>query len=263
MPRRKVALSASLLVCRVLRVLVLASALGACGCKSQQGSGEAVAARLYVAPAKPSQVTHEQVEGAAGVVAQRVAVLTGGRPEVRTEDKVVVVDGLSLEDATKVEDACARPGMLSFALVPPSYLPASPDAEPLAGWIDTETQSAVDEAAVLDESEVLFRSDDLVRRSSVEQDEDGTWRVRFRVRADVPVRDMTAANVGRRMVIACDDEVLVAPYIRSPIPGEGLISDIPTQKEAEALQAIIESGPLPYEVRTSVEPVFKVGPGPQ
>lgn len=248
----------------VWAALLLTAALAVGACKPLSGSaGERVGGRLYVQPTEPSKVSQAQVAEALTVVSARAAVLTGQPQQVRSEDKVLVVDNLSPEMAQKLQGPCGRRGMIGFALIPKHYQPASPDADPAAGWLDTETDVFVDARLVQQESELLFSGRDLAPRARVTGNQRGKFDVSFELRPErrEAVREVSAANLGRRMIITCDNEVLVAPVVRSPIPGRGVISDVPSQDEADALRAFLESGPLPYAVRTSTETTLDTGPG--
>jgi preprotein translocase subunit SecD len=63
---------------------------------------------------------------------------------------------------------------------------------------------------------------------------------------------VTEANIGRALAIVLDDEVLMAPVIRSRITGHVMVSGAFTEREARDIAAMLQSGPLPPGVTVEV-----------
>jgi preprotein translocase subunit SecD len=66
-------------------------------------------------------------------------------------------------------------------------------------------------------------------------------------------KDLTGANVGRRLAIVLDNKVQSAPVIRSQIEDSGVIEGSFTQQEASDLALILRSGSLPASLTTLEE----------
>lgn len=71
--------------------------------------------------------------------------------------------------------------------------------------------------------------------------------------------DLTAKNVGRRIAILLDKQVLTAPTVNEPIPGgKAVITGSQNMEEAERLAILLRSGSLP--VKVDVMETRTVGP---
>ncbi|MEM5768112.1 MAG: protein translocase subunit SecD, partial [Bacillota bacterium] len=71
--------------------------------------------------------------------------------------------------------------------------------------------------------------------------------------------DLTAKNVGRRIAIELDKQVLTAPTVNEPIPGgKAVITGSQTMDEAQRLAILLRSGALP--VKVDVMETRTVGP---
>lgn len=66
--------------------------------------------------------------------------------------------------------------------------------------------------------------------------------------------DITAANVGRMMLIVIDGKIIMSPVIRAAISGEGVIEGDFTVKEAQDFVNLFNAGLLPAEVTVVEEP---------
>ncbi len=61
--------------------------------------------------------------------------------------------------------------------------------------------------------------------------------------------DMTAANIGRKLSIYLDDELLIAPTVQTAITnGSGVINGLGSAERATSIAAKIQSGALPLEL---------------
>jgi preprotein translocase subunit SecD len=144
---------------------------------------------------------------------------------------------------------CTRRGELTFVLMPKELELAQPEAY---GWKDTATGKQLPAADALKRGKVVFSGADLNGQAEVERAaQGGQWDVRFELRNQRKraFRTFTHASVGRCLAIVLDDEVLMAPTIRSAIAGSGMISGHFTREEAEDLVRLMNSGPLPVALR--------------
>jgi preprotein translocase subunit SecD len=64
--------------------------------------------------------------------------------------------------------------------------------------------------------------------------------------------DLTEANIGRALAVVLDDEVLMAPVIRSRITGHAMVSGAFTEREAKDIATLMKSGPVPPGVVVEV-----------
>ena len=58
--------------------------------------------------------------------------------------------------------------------------------------------------------------------------------------------EVTGFNIGKRLAITIDEEVLMAPIIQGAISGSGVIVGLFDLEEAQNLARVLNSGPLPF-----------------
>jgi preprotein translocase subunit SecD len=183
----------------------------------------------------------------------------------------ILVQLPGVEDPERVKDLIEKPGKLMWKAV--TYPPSVQDT---AGWVPPETETgllALFGGRLPEDTEAVvqrFRSDldDRtallywpLKRVSVISGSDlktafrssGEWGdpvVSFQLTPDAGRRfeAATRENVGRKMAIVIDDEVISAPVIRSTIRDSGMIEGGFTIASAEDLALKLKSGAFPVEV---------------
>jgi len=140
---------------------------------------------------------------------------------------------------------CTARGELTFVLIPEELEVAQ--TEPCE-WTDAATGKDVPTAEVLRRGKVVFSGADLNGEAEVVRGaRPGTWEVRFefgRPRKQA-FEAFTRSHIGSCLAIVLDGEVLMAPVIKSRIPGTGAVSGDFTRQEAQDLARLMNSGPLP------------------
>jgi preprotein translocase subunit SecD len=89
-----------------------------------------------------------------------------------------------------------------------------------------------------------------LRDASPQQDQNGRWETRFVLTQDASKRfeRFTAANIGNRLAIVLDKNVLSAPTIQAKISDNGVITNIGTHDDAADLALNLRAGSLPASV---------------
>ena len=128
----------------------------------------------------------------------------------------------AMDPAARAKRAIDEPQKLRFALIPEDYR----WSEAVGQWHDVGAEEAVPWPQVLSESEIKFTGEGLTLTLLGEGGEaTGETQVQFEFGRDQQkaFREFTAANVGRLLAVVLDDELIMAPQIRAPIPGMGII----------------------------------------
>ena len=160
----------------------------------------------------------------------------------------IIVEIPGVKDPERVTSILKSTAMLEFRLIPQQYENASPGGEMYDEWRDKRSGQLVGWDRVLAESKAEFRGSDLVPTSKVVPgDGAGEWEVTFELKANRKraFHEFTRKNVGRLMAIVLDDECQMAPVIKSPIPGEGVIEGNFGAEEAGDLRLLLNAGALP------------------
>jgi preprotein translocase subunit SecD len=201
---------------------------------------------------KGGAVSEQDVAKAVEVLSQRVG--EDGVVEEGLEQGTIRVRYREEEGSKRELQFLTGVGNLEMALIPKHFVPRAPgDKVWKRMWEDRRTGEEVGWKAIYEASEVLFTRDDLARNSQVQgsfsRDE---WEVRFEIvdEEKAEFRQKTGANVGRVLALVLDGQPLMAPVIRSAIPGIGVMSGHFTQREAAMLSRVLNTEPLP--VRLSV-----------
>jgi preprotein translocase subunit SecD len=86
-----------------------------------------------------------------------------------------------------------------------------------------------------------------LRSARPAQDENGRWETDFTLAAEGAGRfaRFTESNIGKRLAIVLDNQVLSAPTIQTRIEGSGRITGVSSQQEAADLALLLRSGALP------------------
>ena len=133
--------------------------------------------------------------------------------------------------------ALLRQGSLSFHLVKP----------------EAETKSDL----ALDDLEAPA-FDGIIRQATAYMDDYESPAVAFEIADEFTkaFADFTEAQIGKRLAIVLDNEILLAPVIHAKITGEGVIAGRTSLEEARDLALVLRSGALPFHL--SAESVKEV-----
>jgi len=197
--------------------------------------------------------TDGDVVAVAEIMRMRLAVLGVSGAEVRIGKRPGELAVHLPPDvaALSIESALLRPGTLELRIV---------IEEPKAGAGRRVERTGGDPPLTVREpvdSAERFGGEDLDREKVlVRPDSNSTgWLVHFAIleARKAEFEAFTRENVKKRLAILIDGRIEMAPVIRSPLPGEGIIigggSDGFTRGEADSLAAILISGAYPAEVR--------------
>jgi SecD/SecF fusion protein len=189
----------------------------------------------------------EDLQGARTVIENRINAFGVAEPLIQTSgDNRIVVElpGLTTGDTQRALDLIGQQAVLEFRLVRPEA------SEPL-------TEAALEPAAFT--GEILRSAHADFNRSSSGAVMGGAI-VGFEVGSEFAQEfgDFTAANVGRRMAIVLDGNVVSAPTIQSRISDQGQISGMADLNEASDLALVLRSGSLPISLQ--VEETRSIGP---
>jgi len=225
-------------------------------------------------PMTTAPITAEVLDQAAQVIRARLAGV--GRAEVRVDGGHIVLDvpnpsqptppsserghivlDVANSPAIRWQVLATTPGDLRCLLMP-SHLVASRENGEWAhqgwAWRDSRTGATVPTPDALASGLLVFRGTDLKRKAEVQPDLGlgrDTWEVLCELGAPMAAkfRDFTATHVGRTIAFVLDYRLLMAPVIRSAIPGRFVISGDFSKTQAEDLARIVNSGPLPVFLR--------------
>ncbi len=162
------------------------------------------------------------------------------------EDRIIV-ELPGVRDPERVLKILKSTAMLKFLLIPARYKPAAPETDEYDEWQDSTTGQTVPWERVMAESKVVFTGRDLQSNASVGPSGRGDWVVHFELKPKKKREfyNFTRRNVGRLMAIVLDDKCVMAPEIKEPIPGRGIIEGRFTADEARDLKLLLNAGALP------------------
>ena len=160
----------------------------------------------------------------------------------------IIVEIPGVKDPDRVSSILKSTALLEFRLIPKHYENAAPGSDSYDEWRDTRTGEVVPWERVLAESEARYRGSDLVPNSRVVAgDGPGDWQVTFELKPNMKksFHTFTSQNVKSLMAIVLDGKCQMAPEIRGPIPGEGVIEGNFSTQEAGDLRLLLNAGALP------------------
>jgi preprotein translocase subunit SecD len=102
---------------------------------------------------------------------------------------------------------------------------------------------------------VIVGADLRSARPGLDDDDEPGVVVRFSEAASKRLHEFSAEHVGRRLAILVDGEVITAPRLDGPIPGEAFISGGFSLQEVEELALRLRAGALPTLSVVGIEPV--------
>jgi preprotein translocase subunit SecD len=206
---------------------------------------------VTITPDQPQSVFLEQdtAEKVQNVIDRRLYQMSDIRePVLQTQGKdrlIVELPGVS--DPERVVEILKSTAMLEFRVIPQRYTAIGAEQDDYSEWRDSQTGQTVPWERVAAESKAEFTGRDLMSTATVQPDQTGKWVVNFELKADrkQAFREFTRRNIGRLMAIVLDNEVQMAPVIKSEIPGAGIIEGNFTAQDARDLKLLLNAGALP------------------
>ncbi|MGA2327744.1 MAG: hypothetical protein ABSH05_15785 [Bryobacteraceae bacterium] len=174
-----------------------------------------------------------------GSAVYEIVVQLAGRPDDPARVREILITRARLE-ITPVKDGPFRNREEALA----KYGGTLPLASKLARAVPRPGEAA-ETWYLLNRAPVITGRD--LRNARPGRDEFGKWEVDFILTRDGAQRfgRFTEANIGSRLAIMLDDQVLSAPSIQSRIEDSGRITGAANQQEAYDLALVLRSGSLP------------------
>lgn len=169
-------------------------------------------------------------------------------PVIQTQgNDRLIVELPGINDPERVVQILKSTAMLEFRLIPQRYTAIGAEQDDYSEWRDSQTGQTVPWERVAAESQAEFTGRDLMSTATVQPNDTGQWVVNFELKADrkQAFREFTRRNIGRLMAIVLDNEVQMAPVIKSEIPGAGIIEGNFTAQDARDLKLLLNAGALP------------------
>jgi preprotein translocase subunit SecD len=175
-----------------------------------------------------AKVDEDAVQRVVKILERRINELGLTEPIIQRQgDRRIIVELPGVKDPEKAIEILGKTAMLEF----------------------------VDEAGTT----VLTGKDLKDARAQVSQGSRPEVSIEFSPEGTKAFADLTAKNVGRRIAILLDKQVLTAPTVNEPIPGgKAVITGSQTVEEAQRLAILLRSGALP--VKVDVMETRTVGP---
>ncbi|MHB8997448.1 MAG: protein translocase subunit SecD [Armatimonadota bacterium] len=204
-----------------------------------------------VTPETPESVfiETETAEKVQNVIDRRLYQMSDIRePVIQTQGKDrLIVELPGVNDPERVVQILKSTAMLEFRLIPQRYTAIGAEQDDYSEWRDSQTGQTVPWERVAAESKAEFTGRDLMSTATVQPNDTGQWVVNFELKTDrkQAFREFTRRNIGRLMAIVLDNEVQMAPVIKSEIPGAGIIEGNFTAQDARDLKLLLNAGALP------------------
>ena len=175
------------------------------------------------------EVDEADIAAVKTVLEQRLSYLAA---EVEIKDKrfLLKLPATSLEDPEGLIDLLTRPGVLRFRIVKDEFAELSDldldmiNPSPF-GHIVSNASVAIDEYT--GNATILF---EIIEESQEE------------------FAKFTEANIGNKLAIVLDDEILIAPVLQEKISSAGQITGLDSLAQAEEYARIFNSGELPFRL---------------
>ncbi|MEX2541305.1 MAG: protein translocase subunit SecD [Trueperaceae bacterium] len=202
-----------------------------------------------VLQADQSNPEREDMDAARSVIENRVNEFGVAEPIIQTSgDNRIVVElpGLSADQQDRALDLIGQQAILEFRLV-----------RQQAGDRSTSLLTSAD----LEETRF---TGEIIRSARADFSPPGAGVigpiVLFEVKRENASEfgDFTASNVGRRMAVVLDGNIITAPTLQSRISDSGQITGIEDLEEATDISLVLRSGALPINLH--VEEIRQIGP---
>jgi len=218
--------------------------------------------------AKGAKVDEGVLDKTVEKIRDRVDKLGVAEPEIsRQGDRNVTVQLPGIHDPERAKQIIGKTAQLQFRLVTDSK--DAKDAKKDPAWKVTEGEQNLqpDKEIILPlkdgKSKMLLKlgptlmtGDKLQKAQAGVSGETGSWQINFTLAGDgkKAFADITTANVNKQLAIVLDYVVESAPNIQSAITdGRGEITGKFTNKEANDLAIVLNTGALPVELKPITE----------
>ena len=214
----------------------------------QELNGAVAPADIVQGPLETVFVDKDTADKVKNIIDRRLYQTDVREPVIQKQgDDRIIVELPGVKDPERVIDIIKSTAMLEFRIIPQRYTAAGASREDYSEWQDSQTQQRVPWERVVAETKAEFTGRDLESNSTVRPGEAGDWVVAFEMRPDKKREfyEFTRRNVGRLMAIVLDNKCQMAPVIRSPLPGSGIIEGKFTAESARDLKLLLNAGALP------------------
>src|SRR5690625_2032559 len=196
--------------------------------------------------ANPSE---EDIQTARNVIENRINEFGVAEPVIQTSGRnrvIVELPGLGADQQDRALDLIGQQAVLEFRLV------------------RFQSNGVPDEMLTLNDLEDVAFTGEIIRSARAEFGQPGSGvmgpMVTFEIAGQYQQAfgQFTANNLGRRMAIVLDDQVITAPTLQGRIANEGQITGIGSLEEATDVSLVLRSGSLPISLH--VEEIRQIGP---
>ncbi len=196
--------------------------------------------------ANPSE---EDIQTARNVIENRINEFGVAEPVIQTSGRnrvIVELPGLGADQQDRALDLIGQQAVLEFRLV------------------RFQSNGVPDEMLTLNDLEDVAFTGEIIRSARAEFGQPGSGvmgpMVTFEIAGQYQQAfgQFTANNLGRRMAIVLDDQVITAPTLQGRIANEGQITGIGSLEEATDVALVLRSGSLPISLH--VEEIRQIGP---
>ncbi len=215
----------------IVLISFILSFLGFCNGQEKPKNSHAVNDKVVeiILSAPSYEVDEVDIATAKIILEQRLSYLAA---EVEIKDKrfLLKLPATSLEDPEGLLDLVTRPGVLRFRIVKDEFAELSDldldmiNPSPF-GHIVSNASVAIDEYS--GNATIIFN---IIEESQEE------------------FAKFTKANIGNKMAIVLDDEILIASVLQEKISSAGQITGLDSLAQAEEYARIFNSGELPFRL---------------
>ena len=202
-----------------------------------------------VLQADQANPTPEDMQTARSVIENRVNEFGVSEPLIQTagDNRIVVeLPGLAADEQDRALDLIGQQAVLEFRLV------------------ESQAQDVPFQLLTLEDLEETAFTGEIIRSARADFSPPGSGVigpiVMFEIKRESASAfgDFTASNVGRRMAVVLDDNIITAPALQSRISDSGQITGIESLDEATDIALVLRSGALPIDLH--VEEIRQIGP---
>ncbi|HEX7003159.1 MAG TPA: protein translocase subunit SecD [Trueperaceae bacterium] len=191
----------------------------------------------------------EDMQTARSVIENRVNEFGVSEPLIQTAggDRIVVeLPGLSADEQDRALDLIGQQAVLEFRLV------------------EQQANDVPVQMLTLEDLEETRFTGEIIRSARADFSPPGSGVigpiVLFEIKREYAAEfgEFTAGNIGRRMAVVLDDNIITAPALQSRISDSGQITGIESLDEATDISLVLRSGALPIDLH--VEEIRQIGP---
>jgi len=241
-------------------------------CQTTSGIGTTGGLLISARPTA-SGVNPTSLRTAVAVLTKRFAAMGIKSPRVEVRNvSAIIIELPAFNDAAAARRTVEQPGSLSFRIVPeldhqngwrtqPEIKGGKPTGfEQIVSVDGKPVTASLLKQRVFSKSPAVS-SDQFLPNSRTEVGPRGTV-IHFEIKdsAKRAFEDITRARINKSLAIFLDDKLIAAPNVNDAIPGRGVIEGRFTHEQAVAMSEMLNSGPLPVELKvTSVHVIHGRG----